>query len=181
MNQARIVHGEILAKKEKEEEDQKTQAYKEFLENDKDVASLRTAIEDLSAVYDNLDNKVKVTVNVPITFTATYSSNDNTLSIVEDVYGHGDVDLSELFDMDNFEITIGRGDLTAAQKKVIQEMVDDNIGDVCMNGLILFPEKYNEAKEIVKAANKARKLAQTITDKDQSGEFSVHDLFPDED
>ena len=136
---------------------------KEKLASNKDAATVRTLVNETDAAIDEfVDHTFKVTYNVPITFEFSWNCYSTAADLVDDNRYNGPVDLHSLFETSKYRITLGKCDMPNVARKAVQSVVDDALGDICCESLLLFPEQLDKAKNIVKNINKAIELCEKV-------------------
>lgn len=156
-----------------EKRDKELTAAKEKLAGSKDVATIKTLVAEVDEALEAFEDKTfKVTYNIPVTFEFSWNTYNSASDLVNNVArGYGN-DVFGTFETNEFKITIGKGDLNAAQRKAIQQVVEDGFGDICGESLLLFPEQYEQAKKIMKSVEKAADLVEKVKN-DGNPDFNV--------
>ncbi len=152
----------------------------EKLAANKDVASIRTLVNEAEEALVAFEDKTfKVTYNIPVTFEFSWNTYNTAADMVNNVIRGYDSDVFSAFETNEFSISIGKGDLNAAQRKAIQQVVEDGFSDICGESLLLFPEQYEQAKKIVKTVEKAAALVEKVK-ADDNPDFTVDVALADD-
>lgn len=157
--------------------------FEEAKKSDK-VKALKAELKELDKEFSELQkgqSVQSVTYTVPVTFEVDIQANsdgDLLNELAND--GFSDVSWDNLF-RTGVEGKLGKGDLPADTRQLMQENIDNVLQDACSEALRLTPgvTKTLEAfaKKVNKFTSKAVKVYEGI---DQEGFFSVEDLLSDD-